>query len=46
MDAERFTKVVDRVRVEVNVSGEAQRYMLGGKARSLAPWRWAISARR
>ncbi|OYU37004.1 alpha-amylase family glycosyl hydrolase [Novosphingobium sp. PASSN1] len=36
----------DRVRVEVNVSPEAQRYQVAGKPRSLAPWRWAISARR
>lgn len=42
----RRIKGADRVRVEVNVSPEAQRYQVAGKARSLAPWRWAISARR
>lgn len=42
----RRIKGADRVRVEVNVSDEPQRYTVAGKARSLAPWHWAISARR
>jgi len=42
----RRIKGVDRVRVEVNVSGEPQRYTVAGKARRLAPWRWVISAHR
>jgi glycosidase len=42
----RRIKGSDRVRVEVNLSGEAQSYTLDGKAQSLAPWRWTISGAR
>ncbi len=39
----RRIKGADRVRVEVNLTATAQTYKVGGKPRSLAPWRWAIT---
>jgi len=39
-------KGADRVRVAVNLTAAAQTYTVGGKARTLAPWRWAISPAR
>ena len=39
----RRIKRADRVRVAVNLTAAAQTYTVGGKARTLAPWRWAIT---
>ena len=41
----RRIKGADRVRVTVNLTAAAQTYSVGGKTRTLAPWRWAIVTR-
>ncbi len=39
----RRIKGADRVGVAVNLTAAAQTYTVGGKARTLAPWRWTIT---